>query len=184
MRYVIAGAVAGGIVALLMAFGATSHALPNPYPGRPWAKFTLLQKERYVKANLQHARFAIQWAKQHRSLYGDGGARVIGEHQRLRAKATRNLAAIEAALHPPFAYPWWWGPLGACESGNDPGYNDGLYFGWVNFLQQTWVDYGGLRYAPRADLATEYEQYVVTLRMHADVPWSQSNPACSARLGM
>jgi len=101
-----------------------------------------------------------------------------------RAHIKRILAKQRAAQAARHTLPAWYIALGNCESGNDWHYNDGQFEGEINFLNSTWLTYGGGRYAPHAYEATRWEQYLVTLAMHRDVPWSQSNPACSARLGL
>ena len=189
MRYAITGAIAAGITALFLTLVANPHALPVPVH-KPWNKWTLKQQERYVRSNVAHAKGVLDWFRTHKT---KGVGALVVSHRRLLVKARANLKAIEVRLHPPFRYPWWWVPLGVCETGvspPDPAYGkaghpggDG-YEGWINFLNSTWLTYGGGRYAAHAYDATEYQQYLVTLRMHADVPWSQSNPACSARLGL
>lgn len=185
-KSVFTGIIVGIIVAMLMGLRAVGHALPPP-SHKPWSEWTLTAKKDYVTANLHHARFAIAWIRSHRHLYRRELGGLIAEHRALERKARANLAAINAKLHPPFRYPWWWVPLGVCETGSnppDPAFNGGGYEGWINFLNSTWLTYGGGQFAAHAYDATEYEQYVVTMRMHADVPWSQSNPACSAMIGM
>jgi len=49
-----------------------------------------------------------------------------------------------------------WDALAACEAGGNWAINTGNgFFGGVQFDQNTWKRHGGLRYAPRADLAPE-----------------------------
>lgn len=179
------------LVSLVVAASAAAHALPIH---KRWSKMTLKGQERYVKRNIAHAKGVLRWVHAHRGLYAPlPRVQLVRVHKRLLRKARRNLREIEAKLHPPFHYPWWWVPLGICETGvnpPDPAYGapghpggDG-YEGWINFLNSTWLYYGGGQFGAHAYDASEYEQYIVTMRMHADVPWSQSNPACSARIGM
>lgn len=42
------------------------------------------------------------------------------------------------------------------------------FYGGLQFVQSTWVAHGGLRFAPRADLATPYEQALVASRLTYD----------------
>lgn len=55
-----------------------------------------------------------------------------------------------------------WDKVAQCESGGDWRINTGNgYYGGLQFTIQTWVDAGGGRYAPRADLATRDEQIAI-----------------------
>lgn len=59
-----------------------------------------------------------------------------------------------------------WDAIAACESGGDWSTNTGNgFFGGLQFTQASWVAYGGLAYAPRADLASQAEQIAVADRM-------------------
>ena len=77
-----------------------------------------------------------------------------------------------------------WSDIKNCETpgrGWDANTRNG-FFGGLQFLQSTWEANGGLRYAPRADLASPDEQIAVAERLRASAggygPW----PACAARL--
>jgi len=79
-----------------------------------------------------------------------------------------------------------WNRLAGCESGGDWHINTGNgYYGGLQFSQGTWVAMGGLKYAPRADLATPREQMNVgeALLRANHYSW-RAWPACSARLGL
>ena len=55
-----------------------------------------------------------------------------------------------------------WDAISRCEAGGNWAINTGNgYYGGVQFDQNTWERNGGLRYAPRADLATREEQIAV-----------------------
>lgn len=59
-----------------------------------------------------------------------------------------------------------WDAIGQCESGGNPAINTGNgYYGFLQFNQKTWEAYGGLRYAPRADLATKQQQIAIASTM-------------------
>jgi hypothetical protein len=198
LRAVLLIALGAAVMALVLTLVSNPHALPAPIH-KPWSEWTLKQQESYVRANLRHARGVIGFAASHRKLYRPAAlVHVLHQHRRLEAKARRNLRAIMLRLHPPFRYPWWWVPLGVCETGvnpPDPAYGapghpggDG-YHGFINFAPSTWDTYkqyvpSARRYA-YAYQAPEYVQFLVTMAMHnSGVPWSQSNPACSARIGL
>lgn len=58
--------------------------------------------------------------------------------------------------------------MALCESSGNWSINTGNgYFGGLQFSQSTWVAYGGLAYAARADLATKSEQIAVAERVLA-----------------
>ncbi|MGX1881847.1 transglycosylase family protein [Streptomyces sp. NPDC055287] len=76
---------------------------------------------------------------------------------------------------------WPWSCLAECESGGDWHINTGNgYYGGLQFWQPTWVEHGGLAYAPRADLATRAEQIEVAEKVLANQGW-KAWPACSKR---
>jgi Transglycosylase-like domain len=59
-----------------------------------------------------------------------------------------------------------WDAIAECESGGNWSINTGNgYYGGLQFMQSTWEGAGGLRYAPRADLATRSEQIAVASRL-------------------
>ncbi|WP_409329286.1 transglycosylase family protein [Trujillonella humicola] len=59
-----------------------------------------------------------------------------------------------------------WSGVAQCESGGNWSINTGNgYYGGLQFYQPTWVGYGGLQYAPRADLATPAQQIAVAERV-------------------
>jgi len=87
------------------------------------------------------------------------------------------------------AWPQWpWPQLASCESGQDPlavGGKSGQYLGAYQFLQSTWVSWGGTQYAPTPHGATIEEQTLVAANGVA----SQGNtfrafPGCRAKLGL
>jgi resuscitation-promoting factor RpfB len=76
-----------------------------------------------------------------------------------------------------------WDAIAACESHNNWAINTGNgFFGGVQFDQNTWERQGGLRYAPRADLATREEQIAIAEVTRARQGWG-AWPVCSARIG-
>jgi hypothetical protein len=77
-----------------------------------------------------------------------------------------------------------WATIAACESGGNWAINTGNgYYGGLQFAQSTWEAYGGLTYAPRADLASPAEQIAVAERTLASQGWG-AWPACSSRAGL
>lgn len=77
-----------------------------------------------------------------------------------------------------------WDKVAACESSNNWDINTGNgYYGGLQFTQSTWQAYGGLAYAPRADLATKTEQITIAekvLSSQGPGAW----PVCSVRAGL
>ena len=84
---------------------------------------------------------------------------------------------------PPVADGSLWDAVARCESGGNWAINTGNgFYGGVQFDQGTWESNGGLRYAPRADLATRDEQIAIAEALRARrglAPW----PVCGARAG-
>lgn len=77
-----------------------------------------------------------------------------------------------------------WDALARCESTGNWSINTGNgYYGGVQFDQGTWERQGGLRYAPRADLATREEQIAIAEITRQRQGWG-AWPACTSRLGI
>ncbi|MFI7404616.1 transglycosylase family protein [Streptomyces sp. NPDC049541] len=76
---------------------------------------------------------------------------------------------------------WPWGCIADCESGGQWDINTGNgFYGGLQFRQSTWKYFGGLKYAPRADLASREEQIAVAEKVLAAQGW-ETWPACSHR---
>ncbi|MFJ9828104.1 transglycosylase family protein [Streptomyces sp. NPDC101160] len=79
---------------------------------------------------------------------------------------------------------WPWGCVADCESGGDWRADTGNgFYGGLQFWQPTWDEFGGRRYARRADLATRAQQITVAedvLRVQGWGAW----PVCSQRYGL
>jgi uncharacterized protein YabE (DUF348 family) len=74
-----------------------------------------------------------------------------------------------------------WDNIARCESTNNWAINTGNgYYGGIQFDQTTWARHGGLRYAPRADLATREEQIAIAEVTQNVQGWG-AWPVCSAR---
>ncbi|MFI9079300.1 transglycosylase family protein [Streptomyces sioyaensis] len=79
---------------------------------------------------------------------------------------------------------WPWGCLAECESSGDWHINTGnTFYGGLQFWQPTWEEFGGLEFAPRADLATRDEQIEVAKRVQAAQGWG-AWPECARRYGL
>lgn len=76
-----------------------------------------------------------------------------------------------------------WDAISRCEAGGNWAINTGNgYYGGVQFDQGTWERNGGLRFAPRADLASREEQIAVAEVTRARQGWG-AWPVCSGRAG-
>ncbi|MDX2294626.1 MULTISPECIES: transglycosylase family protein [Streptomyces] len=79
---------------------------------------------------------------------------------------------------------WPWGCVAECESSGRWDVNTGNgYYGGLQFWQPTWIEFGGLKFARRADLATRQQQITVAedvLRVQGWGAW----PVCSKRYGL
>ncbi len=74
-----------------------------------------------------------------------------------------------------------WDNIARCESTSNWAINTGNgYYGGIQFDQNTWERSGGLRYAPRADLATREEQIAIAEVTQARQGWG-AWPVCSGR---
>ena len=59
-----------------------------------------------------------------------------------------------------------WAAIAACESGGNWATSTGNgFYGGLQFTEQTWLGYGGARYASSANLATPAQQIVVAQRV-------------------
>lgn len=122
---------------------------------------------------------------------GDRGKKEPG------STATRNIVAtvaatgtigtgiaLAAATDASAATVGTWNKVAACESSGNWSINTGNgYFGGLQFTQSTWVAYGGLKYASRADRATKAQQIAVAERVLAGQgpgAW----PVCAPRAGL
>lgn len=79
---------------------------------------------------------------------------------------------------------WPWGCVAECESGGRWAANTGNgFYGGLQFWQPTWEEYGGLRHARRADLATRAQQISVAEDVLRTQGWD-AWPVCSRRYGL
>ena len=77
-----------------------------------------------------------------------------------------------------------WDRLAQCESSGDWQINTGNgYYGGVQFAASTWREFGGGKFASRADLATKAEQIAIAEKV-LDVQGWNAWPACSRKLGL
>jgi nucleoid-associated protein YgaU len=106
-----------------------------------------------------------------------------------RALSARTLQPVQEAVafqaaRAAAGAPTVWDRIAECESGGDWHINTGNhYYGGLQFWQETWKQFGGLDYAPRADLATQAEQIAVAeavLRVQGWGAW----PVCARRIGL
>jgi hypothetical protein len=75
-----------------------------------------------------------------------------------------------------------WTGVAMCESSGNWSINTGNgYYGGLQFSPTTWAEFGGLAYAPRADLATKSEQIAIAEKVLA-VQGPGAWPTCGALL--
>ncbi|MFH8365585.1 transglycosylase family protein [Streptomyces sp. NPDC018031] len=119
-----------------------------------------------------------------------------GRHRRYNpgriAKVSLALAAGGAGVALPFvgatsasaASVETWDKVAACESTSNWSINTGNgFYGGLQFTQSTWAAFGGLDYAPRADLATKDQQIAIAEKVLAEQgpgAW----PVCSVKAGL
>jgi hypothetical protein len=92
----------------------------------------------------------------------------LPRHRRVRSLLCSGALAVGTAVGavalaaPASAATHDWTGVAQCESGGNWHINTGNgYYGGLQFAQATWAAYGGLAYAPRADLATPAQQIAV-----------------------
>ncbi|MEU9235913.1 transglycosylase family protein [Streptomyces subrutilus] len=79
---------------------------------------------------------------------------------------------------------WPWDCVADCESGGRWAVNTGNgFYGGLQFRQPTWEGYGGLVFAPRADLASRVQQIRVAEDVLGAQGW-EAWPKCSKRYGL
>lgn len=116
---------------------------------------------------------------------GYGGA-VYGDAMLLVPLLTALLPLLVAPSPAPVPYEcardqWPWACVAECESGGRWDANTGNgYYGGLQFWAPTWKEFGGLSYAPRADLASPEQQIAVAQEVLALQGW-EAWPACSER---
>ena len=77
-----------------------------------------------------------------------------------------------------------WDAVAFCESTNNWSINTGNgFYGGLQFTQSTWAEFGGLAYAPRADLATKDQQIAIAEKVLA-VQGPGAWPVCSVKAGL
>ncbi|MFD3699265.1 transglycosylase family protein [Streptomyces sp. NPDC058646] len=79
---------------------------------------------------------------------------------------------------------WPWDCVADCESSGRWAVDTGNgFYGGLQFRQPTWEEHGGLRFAPRADLASREQQILVAEEVLATQGWD-AWPGCSKRYGL
>ncbi|WP_308401265.1 transglycosylase family protein [Streptomyces sp. AC512_CC834] len=78
------------------------------------------------------------------------------------ALGTTGAAAVSSSVAPRTD----WDAIAACESSGNWQANTGNgHYGGLQFARSSWIAAGGLKYAPRADLASRAEQIAVAKRL-------------------
>ncbi|MDT3399388.1 transglycosylase family protein [Streptomyces sp. B1866] len=77
-----------------------------------------------------------------------------------------------------------WDKVAQCESTGNWHINTGNgFYGGLQFTQSTWSEFGGTKYAPRADLATKDQQIAIAEKVLA-VQGPGAWPVCSVKAGL
>jgi hypothetical protein len=77
-----------------------------------------------------------------------------------------------------------WDRLAFCESTGRWNANTGNgFYGGLQFTPSTWAGFGGLKYAPRADLASRTQQINIAEKV-LDVQGPGAWPVCSVKAGL
>jgi hypothetical protein len=188
ISFAVTGAAAATIVAVAsgVAAAATEGSASQAASSRPAAKMPVdsygltqstLQLAR-VRAHIVKMDLRKRGAEARRAAARRAGARRAGPAQRgPEAAAARQAAQQEptaapapsqAPQPPPASGAVNWDAIAQCESGGNWSINTGNgYYGGLQFTQQTWEAYGGLTYAPRADLASRAAQIAVAEKVYA-----------------
>jgi uncharacterized protein YabE (DUF348 family)/transposase len=111
------------------------------------------------------------------------GRRLVAHNVVTPARpSVQRVGAKPGTQVPPVNNSATWDALASCESSGNWAINTGNgFYGGVQFNQNTWERHGGLRYAPRADLATREEQIAIAEVTRARQGWG-AWPVCSARI--
>ena len=111
------------------------------------------------------------------------GRRLVAHNVVTPARpSVQRVGAKPGTQVPPVSNSATWDSLASCESSGNWAINTGNgFYGGVQFNQNTWERHGGLRYAPRADLATREEQIAIAEVTRARQGWG-AWPVCSARV--
>jgi resuscitation-promoting factor RpfB len=111
------------------------------------------------------------------------GRRLVAHNVVTPARpSVQRVGAKPGTQVPPVSNSATWDAIASCESSGTWAINTGNgFYGGVQFNQNTWERQGGLRYAPRADLATREEQIAIAEVTRSRQGWG-AWPLCSARL--
>lgn len=118
----------------------------------------------------------------HRRITKRGKHRAQTHHLRATATVTATLGVaagvVLASTNTAYADPNW-APIIACESGGKPTAQNrsSTASGLFQFLDSSWIAYGGGKYANRAKDATPMQQYEIANRAYAQsglTPWTAS----------
>jgi hypothetical protein len=118
----------------------------------------------------------------HRASRGVPRRPLPHQHARPRVRTARTSVSAHVAAPAASSGGLDWDAVARCESGGNWHDNTGNgYFGGLQMDAEFWHDWGGLAYAPRADLATRAEQITVATRAcrrRGRSPW----PVCGRYL--
>jgi murein DD-endopeptidase MepM/ murein hydrolase activator NlpD len=108
---------------------------------------------------------------------------VFAKGRAARAWA-KTAALLDLGIAAPAQRPTVWDRLAQCEAGGNWQTNTGNgFYGGLQFLESTWLRYGGGKFAHWPYQATRVQQIIIARRTLAAETWA-AWPACSLKLGL
>lgn len=92
-------------------------------------------------------------------------------------------AAVQEAQVRPWVAAWPWPEIAQCESSGNWSDTAGSFEGGLQFSHQTWLAYGGGRFAGHAYDASEREQVTIAVAVQHGQGWG-AWPVCSRHVGL
>jgi hypothetical protein len=185
ISFVVTGAAAATIVAVASGVAAaapegSASRVASSQPARAAVdSYGLTQSAlqlAQVRAHVVKVDLRKRGAEARRADARRAAARRAAAAQRAAERAAARQAAQQqptaapapSQAPPPASGAVNWDAIAQCESGGNWSINTGNgYYGGLQFTQQTWEAYGGLSYAPRADLASRAAQIAVAEKVYA-----------------
>lgn len=130
-----------------------------------------VKRANHYRAKLGLARIHYGWIADRRTTSTARRIRILGYWTRVHARAKHRWASRPRA---PWSAGWYAGAM--CVHSKEGAWNSNTgngYYGGFQYLPSTWINSGGGAYASRADLATPYEQLLVTYHVTSNSGWGQ-----------
>ena len=148
-------------------------------------------RETHARVTCPHGRRDLLQQSKHRRITTRGKHRAQTHPPRGAATTTATLTVaagvVLASTNVAHADPDW-APIIACESGGNPSAQNpsSTASGLFQFLDTSWIAYGGGKYASRAKYATPEQQYEIANRAYAQsgvTPWNASKSCWGGKIG-